>query len=285
MYGYGKCGRRIGLPGAARTNDALPQKHTPLKKRLDQLLVERGLAESRERAQALIMAGDVSVGERVVDKAGARVDAAAEINVRAPLPYVSRGGYKLAGALDAFGVDPRGYVCADLGASTGGFTDVLLQRGARTVYAIDVGYGQLAWKLRQDPRVVVMDRVNARHLERLPEAVDLVVVDVSFISLELILRVAQTLLKPTGHIIALVKPQFEAGRRQVGRGGIVRDPQVHRAVLGRVAGFAESIGLRVRALIRSPIPGTEGNVEFLIDLTPGGGARAAELDPLIDSVV
>src|SRR5581483_9654134 len=147
------------------------------------------------------------------------------------LPYVSRGGYKLAGALDAFGVNPQGFVCADIGASTGGFTDVLLQRGAARVYAIDVGYGQLAWKLRQDPRVVIMDRVNARYLEELPELVDLSVVDVSFISLEHILRVAQKLLKPEkGQIIALIKPQFEAGRDQVGKGGIVRDPQVHQAV-------------------------------------------------------
>lgn len=237
------------------------------KKRLDVLLVERGLAETRERAQALILAGDVQVAGSVVLKAGAQVDAPAEITIRAPLPYVSRGGYKLVGALDAFGVNPSGFVCADIGASTGGFTDVLLQRGAQKIYAIDVGYGQLAWKLRQDARVIVMDRVNARYLEALPEWVDLVVIDVSFISLEHMLRVAQTLLKPNaGNIIALIKPQFEAGRKQVGRGGIVRDPKVHRAVLEKITGFANSLGLRVLGLIHSPIQGTEGNIEFLIHL-------------------
>ena len=237
------------------------------KKRLDVLLVERGLAETRERAQALILAGKVAVMGRVMDKAGAQVDAHADITIRAPLPYVSRGGYKLAGALDAFAVDPNGYVCADIGASTGGFTDVLLQRGAQKIYAIDVGYGQLAWKLRQDPRVIVMDRVNARYLETLPERVDLVVIDVSFISLEHMLRVAKTLLKPNaGKIIALIKPQFEAGKKEVGRGGIVRDPNVHRAVQEKISRFAESLGLRVSGLIESPIVGTEGNVEFLIYL-------------------
>ncbi len=237
------------------------------KKRLDVLLVERGLAETRERAQALIRAGDVQVVGRVMDKASTQIDANAEITIRAPLPYVSRGGYKLAGALDAFSVAPQDFVCADIGASTGGFTDVLLQRGAKKIYALDVGYGQLAWKLRNDARVVVMDRVNARYLEKLPERVDLVVIDVSFISLEHILRVAQTLLKPhTGQIIALIKPQFEAGKNEVGRGGIVRDPQVHRAVQEKIARFSESLGLRVCGLIQSPIVGTEGNVEFLIHL-------------------
>lgn len=237
------------------------------KKRLDVLLVERGLADTRERAQALILAGDVNVAGRVVDKAGAQVDSAIDITIRAPLPYVSRGGYKLAGALDSFALNPSGLVCADVGASTGGFTDVLLQRGAAKVYAIDVGYGQLAWKLRQDPRVIVMDRVNARYLEVLPQQVDLVVIDVSFISLEHMLRVAQALLKPNvGQVVALIKPQFEAGKEQVGRGGIVRDPQVHRAVQEKIARFAESLGFVVQGLIPSPIVGTEGNVEFLIYL-------------------
>lgn len=237
------------------------------KKRLDVILVERRLAETRERAQALILAGDVNVAGRVVDKAGAQVDSAIEITIRAPLPYVSRGGYKLAGALDAFGVDAAGLVCADIGASTGGFTDVLLQRGAARVYAIDVGYGQLAWKLRQDPRVIVMDRVNARYLEGLPEKIDLVVIDVSFISLEHMLRVAQSLLKPDiGRVIALIKPQFEAGKNQVPRGGIVRDPEVHRAVQENIVRFAESLGFVVQGVIPSPIVGTEGNREFLISL-------------------
>ncbi len=237
-----------------------------MKKRLDLLLVERGLAETRERAQALILAGDVSVNAQPATKAGVQVDEAAEISVRAPLPYVSRGGYKLAGALDAFGIVLEGKVCADIGASTGGFTDVLLQRGAARVYAIDVGYGQLAWKLRQDSRVVVMDRINARYLERLPELVDLVVIDVSFISLELILRVAQRLLKPAGEIVALIKPQFEAGRERVGRGGIVRDVETHRLVLEKIIRASKGLGLRVLGLVRSPIEGTEGNIEFLIHL-------------------
>ena len=237
-----------------------------MKKRLDVLMVERGVAESRERAQALIAAGEVTVHGRVMDKAGAQVDSSVEIVIREPLPYVSRGGYKLAGALDAFGVNPAGMLCADIGASTGGFTDVLLQRGAAKVYAVDVGYGQLAWKLRQDPRVIVMDRVNARHLEKLPELVDLVVIDVSFISLELILRIVITLLKPNGQIIALIKPQFEAGRTQVGRGGIVRDPKVHQEVIDKITRAAEALGLKRLGLIESPIQGTEGNTEFLIHL-------------------
>lgn len=256
------------------------------KKRLDVLLVERGLAETRERAQALILAGDVNAAGRVLDKASAQVDSSVEITIRAPLPYVSRGGYKLAGALDAFGVDPMGLVCADIGASTGGFTDVLLQRGARKVYAIDVGYGQLAWKLRNDPRVVVMDRMNARYLEGLPEKIDLVVIDVSFISLELMLRVAQTLLqREAGNIVALVKPQFEAGKKEVGRGGIVRDPRVHRAVLKKIATLAESLDLHVLGLIRSPIQGAEGNVEFLIHLTNSRTAGAFDLVKAIERVV
>lgn len=238
------------------------------KKRLDVLMVERGLAETRERAQALILAGEVTISGRVMDKASTQVDESVDVAIRAPLPYVSRGGYKLAGALDAFGVSPRGLVCADIGASTGGFTDVLLQRGASKVYAIDVGYGQLAWKVRRDPRVVVMDRVNARYLTSLPELVDLIVIDVSFISLEHMLRAAQKLLKPeTGKIVALIKPQFEAGKGQVGRGGIVRDPEVHAAVKAKIARFSEDLGLRVKGVMESPIVGTEGNVEFLIYLS------------------
>jgi 23S rRNA (cytidine1920-2'-O)/16S rRNA (cytidine1409-2'-O)-methyltransferase len=256
-----------------------------MKKRLDILLVERGLAETRERAQALILAGDVSVNGRPVNKAGAPVDQAAELAVRAPLPYVSRGGYKLAGALDEFGGSVEGKVCADIGASTGGFTDVLLQRGAARVYAIDVGYGQLAWKLRQDPRVIVMDRVNARYLESLPEPLDLVVIDVSFISLELILRVAQRLLKPTGEIVALIKPQFEAGRERVGRGGIVREVETHRLVLEKIARVSEGLGLRVLGLARSSIQGTEGNVEFLIHLTPDASQPGMDVEAAIRRVL
>ncbi len=236
------------------------------KKRLDILMVERGLAESRERAQELIRAHAVTIHGRVMDKASAHVSDAAEIVVHEPLPYVSRGGYKLAGALDAFDINPQGMICADIGASTGGFTDVLLQRSAAKVYALDVGYGQLAWKLRQDPRVVVMDRVNVRYAERLPEQLDLVVIDVSFISLELILPTAKNFLKPDGQIIALIKPQFEAGRAQVGRGGIVRDPQVHTQTVEKITRAAAALELERGGLIPSPIQGAAGNVEFLIHL-------------------
>lgn len=252
-----------------------------MKKRLDVLLVEKGIAETRARAQALILAGEVSIHGRKADQAGARVEESADISVRAPLPYVGRGGLKLAGALDEFGVSPDGKICADLGASTGGFTDVLLQRGAERVYAIDVGYGQLAWKLRQDPRVVVMDRVNARYLEGLPQPVDLAVIDVSFISLKLILPVAKRLLKSEGEIIALIKPQFEAGKDRVGRGGVVRDIGTHRQVLDSVVEHATSLGLKVLGLTRSPIEGAEGNAEFFIRLTPDQRATSIDVSSTI----
>jgi len=237
------------------------------KKRLDVLLVERELVETRQRAQALILAGDVQVNGSVVSKAGMPVAEDAAITIRAPLKYVSRGGLKLEAALDAFAVDPRDKVCADIGASTGGFTDCLLQRGAARVYAIDVGYGQLAWKIRNDPRVVVMDRVNIRHLAALPELVDLVTIDVSFISLLLVFPVAKRLLKSRSQVIALIKPQFEAGREQVGKGGIVRDARVHRAVIEKIARAAIDDAWRVLGLYRSPIQGADGNVEFLIHLS------------------
>lgn len=239
------------------------------------MLVERELVESRQRAQALILAGGVRVnGDRVV-KAGALIADDADIALSAPLKYVGRGGLKLEGALAAFQVRPTGMTCVDVGASTGGFTDCLLQSGATRVYAIDVGYGQLAWKLRSDPRVVVMDRVNIRYLERLPEKVDLAVVDVAFISLRLVLPVVMTYLLPCGEIVALVKPQFEAGRNQVGKGGVVRDPGVHRAVVERIARSAEETGLRVRGVCRSPIKGADGNTEFFIHLSA---------DPTLESV-
>lgn len=239
------------------------------KMRLDQLLVERGLAETRTRAQALVMAGQVRVNGQVVDKPGTRVAADADVAVEAGLPYVSRGGVKLAAALDAFGIDPRGCVVADVGASTGGFTDCLLQRGAARVYAIDVGYGQLAWSLRRDPRVVVLERTNVRFLKALPEPIDLVVVDVSFISLKLVLPVVAHWLTENGQIVALVKPQFEVGRGEVGRGGVVRDPAQHAAVLARVAGWVRELGLRLEGLVPSPILGPAGNREFLVRLIHG----------------
>jgi 23S rRNA (cytidine1920-2'-O)/16S rRNA (cytidine1409-2'-O)-methyltransferase len=240
--------------------------------RLDQLIVERGLAESRSRAQALLLGGRVRVGAgdgaRFDRKPGDLVDPATVVDVAAPEPYVSRGGHKLAAALDAFGVDPAGRVCLDVGASTGGFTDVLLQRGASRVYAIDVGRGQLAEPLRRDPRVVSMERVNARtlHGTSLPEPVSLAAVDVSFISLRLILApVASTFDDGGGDLIPLVKPQFEAGRAEV-RGGVVRDAAVHDRVLDEVQAAAAEAGLEVIGRIASPILGPEGNREFLLHL-------------------
>ncbi len=219
--------------------------------------------ESRAEAQRLIRAGEVRVADRVVDQPGTLVAPDAPIALAARPRFVSRGGEKLEAALVGFGIDVRGWVAADVGASTGGFTDCLLQRGAARVYAIDVGYGQLDWRLRNDPRVVVMERTNARYLERLPEAVHLVTIDVSFISLRLILPRAAGWLCPGGQILALIKPQFEAGRRDVGKGGVVRDPAVHRRVLMEVTQAADALGLRLRGLMVSPLRGPAGNREFL----------------------
>lgn len=251
------------------------------KKRLDVLLVERGLVESRERGKRLIMAGEVLVDGRVFDKPGMRVAGGADIRLSAKPPYVSRGGRKLEAALDSFDVRVAGAVAADVGASTGGFTDCLLQRGASKVYAIDVGYGQLAWRLRQHPRVVVMERTNARYLASLPEPIDLATVDVSFISLELVLPRVVNWLKPAGDIIALIKPQFEAGREEVGKGGVVKDPQVHRAVLDKILAWALDHGLAVRGLIASPLTGPAGNVEFLAHLSKGFVGTGIEIEEAI----
>jgi 23S rRNA (cytidine1920-2'-O)/16S rRNA (cytidine1409-2'-O)-methyltransferase len=236
--------------------------------RLDLLLVDRGLAESRARAQALIMAGLVFSGDRRLDKPGMLIDEDAALAVKGrDHPWVSRGGVKLAHALDRFGIDPAGLVCLDVGASTGGFTDVLLTRGAARVYAVDVGRGQLAWKLRVDPRVILLERVNVRDLTRalIPEPIDLVVCDVSFISLTLALPAALALAAPGARLVALVKPQFEAGRAQVGKGGIVRDPDARREVCERIsASVAAQLGWQVSGLIDSPIAGAEGNLEYLL---------------------
>jgi 23S rRNA (cytidine1920-2'-O)/16S rRNA (cytidine1409-2'-O)-methyltransferase len=246
--------------------------------RLDQLLVERGLARSRSEAQSLLMAGGVMLpgsGSRAL-KPGQLVDAGVEL-VSVPRPrWASRGGEKLAAALDAFGVDPRGCACLDAGASTGGFTDVLLEGGARVVYAIDVGRGQLLERLRSDPRVVVMDRTNLRTLERLPERIELATLDLSFISLALVMPTVRRLLAPAGRVIALVKPQFEAGREAVPRGGVVRDPAVHRAVLQQFGDAARSAGFLPARVIQSPIAGSSANAEFLAllesDFTGAGGS-------------
>jgi 23S rRNA (cytidine1920-2'-O)/16S rRNA (cytidine1409-2'-O)-methyltransferase len=242
------------------------------KERLDMLVVDLGLAESRSQAQALIRAGLVRVDGQIADKPGSRVAGSAEIALEHPPPFVSRGGEKLEAALQRFAVDVEGLIAADVGASTGGFTDCLLQRGALCVYAIDVGYGQLDWRLRNDPRVVVMERTNARLLESLAEPVDLAVADVVFISLRLILPTAVRWLKPEGQVITLIKPQFEAGRARVSRGGVVRDPGVWRSVLERVLGTAAELGLGLRGLMRSPLLGPKGNVEYLSWWTLGAEA-------------
>ena len=238
---------------------------TAARERLDRLLLTRGLADSREKAQALIMAGEVLVDGRKADKPGQTFASSSNIEVLARPRFVGRGGLKLQGALEHFKISAAGKVCLDVGASTGGFTDCLLQNGALRVHAVDVGHGQFDWKLRNDPRVVVYEGVNARHLtlDQIGETVDLAVCDVSFISATLILPAVAPILKPEGQMIVLVKPQFEAGRDQVGRGGIVRDPLVQQAAVERVAAAVESLGFRWQT-IDSPIPGAEGNREILL---------------------
>ncbi|MBN2240224.1 MAG: TlyA family RNA methyltransferase [Dehalococcoidales bacterium] len=233
------------------------------KKRIDNLLVERGLAETRTKAQAVIMAGDVTVGGKPVVKAGTMVDEGAEIQVARSPAFVGRGGLKLEKALDEFGVDVTGMTAADIGASTGGFTDCLLQRGAVRVYAIDVGYGQLDYRLRNDSRVVVMERVNARYPVDIMEKLDLVVIDVSFISIEKIIPPVSELLKPEGKIIVLVKPQFEAKRIEVGKGGVIRNPEIHAKVLARFVKWVTEHDYRLKGIINSPVEGASGNREFL----------------------
>ena len=256
------------------------------KERLDLVLVTRGLAESRSAAQKLIMAGEVFVGESRADKPGTLIAEDAPIHLRQGLPFVSRGGVKLQAALDAWSMDVAGMVCADVGASTGGFTDCLLQRGAARVFAIDVGYGQLDWRLRRDPRVVVVERTNARYLTSLPEPIDLATIDVSFISLALILPAVTGWLRPEGQIVTLVKPQFEAGREQVGKGGVVRDPAIHADVLQRVLSWANTHGLTPVGVIRSPITGPAGNVEFLARLERERPPReASEIQAMVESCI
>ena len=242
-----------------------------IKKRLDVLLVERGLAETRAKAQAVIMSGLVYVTGQKADKPGMSFEESVDIEVRgATCPYVSRGGLKLEKALRDFGVDPTGYVCSDSGASTGGFTDCLLQQGAKKVFAIDVGYGQLDWKIRSDPRVVVMERTNVRYVtpEQLGEPLDLSVVDVSFISLRIVLPVIKTFLKESsGQVLCLIKPQFEAGKDKVGKKGVVRDPAVHKEVLDNFVALTKEIDFKILGLTFSPVKGPEGNIEFLAHLT------------------
>ncbi len=241
-----------------------------IKKRLDVLLTERGFFDSRSKAQAIIMAGQVYVDGQKADKPGISYEETVDIEVRGEsCPYVSRGGLKLEKALRDFGVDPTGFVCSDSGASTGGFTDCLLQQGASKVFAIDVGYGQLDWKIRSDPRVVVMERTNIRYVtpEDLGEALDLSVIDVSFISLKIVLPAIKALLKPTGQVLCLIKPQFEAGREKVGKKGVVRDPETHKQVLDDFVALAHQLDFTILGLTFSPVKGPEGNIEFLGHLT------------------
>ena len=237
------------------------------KTRLDRILVDRGLVASRERARALILAGVVLVNEAPVDKAGALVAEGAAVRIRGEdHPYVSRGGVKLKGAIDAFGIGVKGCIALDVGASTGGFTDCLLQEGARKVYAVDVGYGQIAWKLRNDPRVVLFERTNIRHFSGVgvEEPVDIAVIDTSFISLRLVIPSVLRFVKNGGTLLALVKPQFEVGKGEVGKKGVVRDPALHLKVVGDLASFCAELGLSVRGTCESPLTGPEGNREFFI---------------------
>ena len=236
------------------------------KKRLDVLLTERLYAETRSKAQAIIMSGNVYVNGQKADKPGMSFEETVEIEVRgAVCPYVSRGGLKLEKALRDFGVKPEGFVCSDSGASTGGFTDCLLQQGAKKVFAIDVGYGQLDWKIRSDERVVVMERTNIRYVtpDDLGEPLDLSVIDVSFISLKIVLPTIKTLLKPTGQVLCLIKPQFEAGKDKVGKKGVVREPETHKEVLDSFVALANELNFKILGLTFSPVKGPEGNIEFL----------------------
>jgi 23S rRNA (cytidine1920-2'-O)/16S rRNA (cytidine1409-2'-O)-methyltransferase len=257
------------------------------KVRLDVLLVERGLAESRAKAQAMIMAGQVRVADQVTLKPATAIQSDSVLTVDLGPRFISRGGEKLDAALEALHVDVTGLVCADVGASTGGFTDCLLQRGAAKVYAIDVGKGILHWKLRNDPRVVVMESTNARYVESLPEQVSLVTVDASFISLKILLPVIKKwgfVEEKTGGILALIKPQFEAGRKDVARGdGVIRDPEIHKQVLLDVLGFSEKEGFQIQGLIKSPLLGPKGNAEFLVWL--GDKENGTDISLLVDKVL
>jgi 23S rRNA (cytidine1920-2'-O)/16S rRNA (cytidine1409-2'-O)-methyltransferase len=256
-----------------------------MKKRIDVLLFERGLAPSREMARRYVMAGEVRANGQMVDKPGSQIDESAELTVKAAPQYASRGGEKLAGAFADFSLDVTGKICADVGASTGGFTDCLLQNGASKVYAIDVGYGQIALKLRNDPRVILMERTNARHVESLPEVIHFVSIDASFISLRLLLPVVKRWLATDGEVVALVKPQFEAGKQDVGKKGVVKDPEVHRKVLIEVLNAALEIGFSVRGLTRSPLTGPKGNVEFLAWLSLDSQSEAVEIEAAIAAAI
>jgi len=236
-----------------------------LKERLDSILVSRGIVSGRDRAKAVIMAGQVYIDGQKADKAGMQYDSDVEIDFRGEkMKYVSRGGYKLERAMDVFKLSLDGFICMDIGASTGGFTDCMLKCGASKVYSVDVGYGQLAWELRSDERVINMERTNIRYIEPIPDELDFASVDVSFISLYHILPVAKNLLKENGEMVCLIKPQFEAGRGQVGKGGVVRDKEVHKEVINKVLGMARENGFGLLGLTYSPIKGPKGNIEYLM---------------------
>ena len=261
-----------------------------MKERLDVLLVQKGFTESREKAKRIIMTGVVFVDGQRVDKAGAQVPEDADIEVKGSLcPYVSRGGMKLAKAVEKFDIDLKGKNCVDMGASTGGFTDCMLQNGAEKVYSIDVGYGQLDWKLRTDKRVVNIEKTNIRYLDRalISDIIDFVSIDVSFISLTLILPVAYDVMRAGGEIVCLVKPQFEAGREQVGKKGIVKDKSVHREVIIKVASFSKQLGFAVNGITFSPMTGTKGNVEYLLFMSksPGDGMTLGEIEEETTNIV
>ena len=265
----------------------IDQKYLNSKERLDVQIVERGLAESRQKAKAYIMAGVVYVDGMREDKAGLKVKRGATIEVREKMKYVSRGGLKLEKAMNSFDIALEGKVCMDVGASTGGFTDCMLQNGASKVYSVDVGYGQFAWKLRQDPRVVCMEKTNIRYLtpDRMDDKIAFCSIDVSFISLTKVLGPILELLEEHAEIVALIKPQFEAGREQVEKHGVVKNPKVHETVIHQIWDFAVSLGLKVRGLSFSPIKGPEGNIEYLIHLARKGDIDLSDKDGIIENIV
>ena len=274
---------------AYRRKNQKIENEEKMKERLDVLLVKKGLAPSREKAKTMIMEGNVFVENQREDKAGATFDSECKIEIRGTtLKYVSRGGLKLEKAMAKFDVSLEGAVCMDIGASTGGFTDCMLQNGATKVYAVDVGYGQFAWKLRQDPRVVCMEKTNIRYVtpEDIADALDFASVDVSFISLTKVLGPARALLKEDGEMVCLIKPQFEAGREKVGKKGVVRDPAVHREVIERVFAFAKEIGFYIKNLDFSPIKGPEGNIEYLMHIQKkeqGGQDESVEIEKVVSA--
>lgn len=258
------------------------------KERLDVLLTEKGLFETREKAKRAIMAGIVYVDQQKIDKAGTKVSSAAEIFVKSnTCPYVSRGGLKLEKAMKDFSLKMKGYITLDIGASTGGFTDCMLKNGAIKTYALDVGYGQLDWKLRNDPRVVNMEKTNIRYVtkEHIPDPIDFISIDVSFISLTLVLPVAYELLKEYAELICLIKPQFEAGRQQVGKNGIVKDKKIHIEVIDKIMSFALGLGFQVKGLTFSPVKGTKGNIEYLLYLKKSDDIITAneDINEVVDS--